>query len=122
VKTTKEPTELKITVSHDQDGAIVSLNGRLTIESSPSLRDRLLTTLHDGQLQSLTINLVDVPYIDCSGIATLIEALKIARTRNTKLQLSGLQDRVHYLLEVTGLLPFFRHSRDESSPCFAVTI
>ena len=121
MKTTEASTDLSIKESQNLDGTIVSLKGRLTIESSPSLRDRLLTVLHRPSLESLTIDLVGVPYMDCSGIATLIEALKVARARNKTLRLSGLQDRVHYLLEVTGLLRLFQ-SRDESIPSVATTI
>ena len=115
-------TELSIRESHNGDGAVVSLKGRLTIESSPSLRDWLLTTLHSGALNSVTIDLLEVPYMDCSGIATLIEALKISRARNATLRLSGLQDRVHYLLEVTGLLPLFQNRREERIPPVATTM
>jgi len=58
-------------------------------------------------LQELTIDLLDVPYMDLSGVATLLETLKVARGRNTDLQLKGLHDRPRYLLEVTGLLSLF---------------
>jgi anti-anti-sigma factor len=46
-------------------------------------------------------------YIDCSGIATLIEALRIARQRHTNLQVRGVRDGPRHLLEVTGLLHLF---------------
>jgi len=46
-------------------------------------------------------------YIDCSGIATLIEALRIAHQRNSELHLRGLHDGPRHLLEVTGLLRLF---------------
>jgi anti-anti-sigma factor len=51
--------------------------------------------------------LAEAPYIDCSGIATLVEAFRIALTRKTRLQLRGLHDRLRYLFEVTGLLSLF---------------
>jgi anti-anti-sigma factor len=58
-------------------------------------------------LPSLTIDLADLTYLDCSGVATLIEALRIARNRKALLQLRGLRDRPRHLLEVTGLLRLF---------------
>ena len=121
MKDTQMPTELSIKVSHYNDAAIVSLNGRLTIESSPGLRDCLLTMLRSGSLHSLKVDLAGVPYMDASGIATLIEALKTSRSHNVELRLSGLQDRVRYLLEVAGLLPLFQRS-DSQSTVAAVTI
>ena len=98
---------LRISVTRSEGGALVSLDGRVTIDSSPALRDRLLAMLHGETLQHLTVDLSDVPYMDLSGVATLLEALKKARARKTGLELTGLHDRPRYLLEVTGLLSLF---------------
>ena len=86
------------------------MDGRLTIDSSPELRERLLALLRREPLANLTVDLSDVPYVDLSGIATLLEALKIARACNINLQLTGLHDRPRYLFEVTGLLSLFEAS------------
>lgn len=99
---------LGINVIDDEGDARVSLRGRLSIDSAPELRDRLLKTLARRTLPSLTIDLAELTYMDCSGIATLVESLKIARARNTTLVFSGLRDRPRYLLEVTGLLYLFQ--------------
>src|SRR5262249_48343039 len=101
---------LNISVNHSDESALVCLNGRLTIESSPELRNQLLAVLRRQSLETLTIDLADVPYIDCAGIATLVEALKIACGKKTSLQLRALQDRPRYLFEVAGLLPLFEAS------------
>src|SRR5260370_27827143 len=94
-------------VTGSEGGALVSLDGRLTTDSSPALREQVLTILHGETLQNLTVDLSDVPYMDLSGVATLLEALKTARARKTGLELTGLHDRPRYLLEVTGLLSLF---------------
>ena len=94
----------------EEGGALVSLAGRLTIDSSPELRNQLLAVLYGETLKSLVIDLSDVPYVDLSGVATLLETLRIARSRKTGLQLRGLHDRPSYLLEVTGLLSLFETS------------
>jgi anti-anti-sigma factor len=94
----------------------VSLDGRLTIDSSPLLRDRLLAILHGETLEKPTLDLSDVPYMDVSGVATLLEALKIARPRKTRLELTGLHDRPRYLLEVTGLPSLFETRGHISAP------
>ena len=94
----------------EEGGVLVSLGGRLTIDSSPELRNQLLAVLYGETLKSLFIDLSDVPYVDLSGVATLLETLRIARSRKTGLQLRGLHDRPSYLLEVTGLLSLFETS------------
>ena len=98
---------LQIHVIRDKLGTLVQLNGCLNIDSSPSLRDRLLTILQPEAPAALTVDLSEVSHVDSSGIATLIEALKIARTRNTTLSLKGLQGRLLHVLEVTGIAALF---------------
>ena len=99
--------DLTINVTHREGSAVVELNGRVSIDSSPALRDRFLAMLKAEHAEPVTVDLNEVSYIDCSGIATLIEALKIARNRNTTLQLEGLHGRLLHLLEVTGMLSLF---------------
>ena len=101
---------LQIHVIREKKGALVQLNGCLNIDSSPSLRDRLLTILQLEAPEVLTVDLSEVSHVDSSGIATLIEALKIARTRNTSLSLKGLQGRLLHVLEVTGIAALFELS------------
>ncbi len=98
---------LTISVTRIEGRALVSLHGRLTIDSSPELRNQLLAVLCGETLENLVIDLSEVPYVDLSGVATLLETLRLARGRNTGLQLRGLHDRPRYLLEVTGLLSLF---------------
>jgi len=94
-------------VSESNGGKLVSLSGKVNIDTSPKVRDQLLELLKAQPLPKLTIELSDMNYIDCSGIATLIEALQIAHQRNTQMQLRGLHDGPRRLLEVIGLLQLF---------------
>ena len=97
---------LSIDRSAGEGGAVLTVNGRVTIDSSPILRDRLLAILRHESLPTLTIDLTAVPYVDSSGVATLVEALKFARAAKTKLRLR-LREGPLYLLQVTGLLSLF---------------
>jgi len=99
-------TDLSTNVSSDEDGTRLTVQGRITIDSSPALRDCILAILSLRPPSSLTIDLTSVPYIDTSGLATLLEALKVARASKPALRLQ-LHDRPRYLLDVTGLLRFF---------------
>jgi len=99
-------TGLQITVDETSEGTLVRLRGHLGIDSSPALRDRLLAVLQ-GQSIETVVDLTEVSYLDASGIATLIEGLKLARSRRNTLRIQGLQGRVLHLFEVTGLLDIF---------------
>lgn len=98
---------LEITVDPGEGRAFVRLHGRVGIDSSPTLRDRLLAILQGQPPKTIIVDLTEVSFIDAAGIATLLEALKIARTRQATLCLKGLQGRMARLFEVTGLQAVF---------------
>jgi anti-sigma B factor antagonist len=86
----------------------VHLNGRIDVDSSPDLRDYLLAILsEEPSFRAITVDLAGVPYIETSGIATLVEALRIARHHRAIFCLQGLSGPVLRLFEVTGVLALF---------------
>ena len=102
---------LGITVLQNDDEVLVRLNGRTTVDSSPDLRDRLLQVLaEEPSPRVVIVDLTGITYIEASGIATLIEALKIARHRQMTFCLQGLGGSVLRLFEVTGVLALFEAS------------
>ncbi len=104
-------SSISITVDHRGSDTVVRLNGRIDVDSSPDLRDCLSGILSEEPLpRAITVDLAGVPYVETSGIATLIEALKIARRRQMTFCLQGLGGAVLRLFEVTGVLALFEVS------------
>ncbi len=62
----------------------------------------------------VVINLSKVPYMDSSGVATLVEAMQIARRQSTRLILCALQDKVRSIFEIARLDRVFVIVIDES--------
>ena len=83
-------------------GEIVSISGRVAIDTSSRMRDRLADALR-LKPEAVTIDLSQVDYMDTSGLATLIEAMRLARHQNTELLLRGVQEQPRYLLKVSDL-------------------
>lgn len=102
--------DLQIAVTQGENATILSLSGRVSVDSSPILRDRLLAVLRSEGPPAVIVELSRTPYVDCSGIATLIEALKIARNRKVALRLTGMQGRLKNLFEITGVMSLFEAS------------
>ena len=101
-------TNLKISVDRAGRDAVVRPSGRIDVDSSPDLRDRLRILLSEEALpETIIVDLVGVSYIETSGVATLIEALRIARHHQTKFRLQGLSGAVLRLFQVTGVLALF---------------
>lgn len=87
--------------------SLVSISGRITIDSSPELRLLLLQVLETAECEGLTVDLYEVGYVDTSGLAIMLEVLRAARGLKKTFHLSGLRDRPRYLLEATRLLHLF---------------
>jgi anti-anti-sigma factor len=101
-------SHLAIAIDRSGTEVTVRLHGRIDVDSSPDIRDCFLAILSgEESVHAVTVDLSDVNHIEASGIATLVEALKIAGLRQIRFHLQGLHGSVLRLFEVTGLLPLF---------------
>lgn len=89
------------------ESALARICGRIDIDSSPALRDRLLALFEAPHAKVVSIDLSAVTHIDSSGVATLIEALRIARSQDIQVKLQGLEGRLLGLFQSTGILSLF---------------
>lgn len=97
------------------DSALARVCGRIDIDSSPALRDRLLALFEAPHAKLVSIDLSAVTHIDSSGVATLIEALRSARSHHTEVKLQGLEGRLLRLFQSTGILSLFNGSTQGSA-------
>ena len=95
-------------------GDKVAIHGRITIATSGEMRRRLSDTLR-AKPANVSVDLSDVSYIDTSGLATLLEALRTARKQGTRLILDGIHDQPRYLFEITHLERLFDVAGPEAS-------
>ena len=99
---------MEIELEKIDEDALIKLSGRLDTNTSPDLRKAALALYTRGPCKNLTIDFANVSYIDTSGLATLVEILVTAKEQCAELTLSGLSEKVRYLLDVNGLKGFFR--------------
>jgi anti-sigma B factor antagonist len=109
-------SKLEISVDQVEKGTLIRLSGRVDVDSSPDVRDRLRNLLSEKAMpQTIVVDLAGVSYIETSGIATLIEALRIARHHQINFRLQGLSGAALRLFEVTGVLALFEASNSGQS-------
>ena len=89
------------------DAVVATLRGEIDLHNSPDVRARLLKFLDENKPKKLVLNLGDVPYMDSSAIAVLVEALQKMRKTGGKIYLTNLQPRVKGLLEIARLDSIF---------------
>ena len=103
-----ESGEITVHIVPGSEPLTVAVAGRVTVDSSPNLRSVLLGLLRRATAPVVVIDLSAVSYLDMSGIATLLEALKAARERSVKLRLAGMSGQVRTLAEIVQLDTIFR--------------
>lgn len=106
----------EIKVVAGKEGILAFLSGSVDMDSSPEVRDQLLLIVRAADPKIVSIDLSGVTQFDSSGLATLIDALRTARTSKTQLTLRGLQGRMLHLFELTGILSLFNGSAEMSEP------
>lgn len=94
----------QMTIQCEQRGGatVVSPVGDVDLTGSPALRTELKRVL-GGRPERVVVDLSQVPYMDSSGVATLVEAMQICRKNGMKLVLCGLQSKVKSIFEIARL-------------------
>ena len=59
------------------------------------------------------MNLKEVPYMDSSGLASLVEALKASKDSGTRFVLFGMNSSVKHVFHLSKLTTFFEIYEDE---------
>jgi anti-sigma B factor antagonist len=94
--------ELQIHTDNIHDGVILRPAGEIDLSCAATLRQRL-SQIQDSRPERLVVDLSGVPYMDSSGVATLVEAMQIARRTGSKLVLAALQEKVRSIFEIARL-------------------
>jgi anti-sigma B factor antagonist len=107
-------SDVIINARRDGDVVVISVRGEIDLHNSPGLRTDLLDALHKSMPKRLILNLAEVPYMDSSAIAVLVEALQKMRKVSGKIYQTNLQPRVKGLLEIARLDTIFSVVKDEA--------
>lgn len=84
------------------DTVILKPVGEIDLSRAPSLKHQLKEA-QSASPARLVIDLSHVPYMDSSGVATLVEAMQVARRSGGKIVLCDLQERVKSIFEIARL-------------------
>jgi anti-sigma B factor antagonist len=93
---------------------VASIRGEIDLHNSTDLRGVLLELLAKNEPKRMVLNLSQVPYMDSSAIAVLVEALQKIRKIGGRIFLTDLQPRVKGLLEIARLDSIFVVAKDEA--------
>jgi anti-sigma B factor antagonist len=88
--------------AHGEHTAVVSTSGRLDLLAATTMKTKLQRLVAEGWTR-LVVDLMEVPFIDSSGLGALIGALKAARVAGGDLRIARPNEQVRYILQVSTL-------------------
>lgn len=104
---------MQIATRQSGNATIVDVVGDIDLYNSPEVRKVLLEHLRTKRAPAVVINLTRVRYIDSSGVASLVEGLKISRELQSKFILFGLSAAAREVLELSRLIKVFTVCENE---------
>lgn len=102
---------------------VVGLKGHLDVAAANQIKEKLTDLILADYVATgrarIVLDLGEVPYVDSSGLAALITAMKQTRATGGDLRLCGLQDEVRSILEMTGLITQIEVHADREAAVFS---
>jgi anti-anti-sigma factor len=110
----RSSSDLVPAVRMEGTALVAAIRGEIDLHNAPELRTELLDLLNKQNPSRLVLNLAEVPYMDSSAIAVLVEALQKLHKTGGKVLLANPQPRVRSLLDIARLAGLFTICGDEA--------
>ncbi len=107
--------ELETEVSECGTFHMISVRGRLTIDTTPELLAEFRRVMRDDQ--DIKVDLQQVEYLDSSGISVLIQGLKLAQDHSVGYTLLDPSPKVQAVIELSQLHDFFQIETSAGDLC-----
>jgi anti-sigma B factor antagonist len=98
---------VKISTRRMDNTTVLDISGDIDMAHSTELRRVVLVEIRESRTPRVVLNMLDVRYIDSSGVASLVEGLKASRDVGSRMILVSLSPFVQEILRLTRLLQIF---------------
>ena len=94
---------IKMANSEVDGVSVVTLDGRIVLgEETNFFREKLKSMLAEGK-KKIVLNMVNIKYIDSSGLGTLVAGHVGAKTQGASVRLCNLGKQFHGVMQITKL-------------------
>ena len=112
---------MKVTERQVSGVTILDFSGRITLGDESALLRNTIRDVVAGGTRNLLLNLSQVPFIDSSGIAELVNAIVAVRREGGDVKLLNLTRKVRNTVEILKLGAIFELFDDEAAAVKAFT-
>jgi len=98
---------IKVGIRQLETAAVVDVAGEVDMATSPELRSALKRLTRSSPAR-IVVNLTDVDFMDSSGIATLVQAMKESKPHGGQVVLAAPSQNLLRVLQLSNLTTLFR--------------
>lgn len=101
-----ENVRIETSLRHRDDVPVLDVVGEIDIYTTPQFKEAVSAAIDEGKA-GIVINMTQVTYMDSSGFGTLLSATKRLRPVEGGLYLSGCNEAITRMLQITRLNTIF---------------
>lgn len=101
-----ENMRIETSLRHRDEIPVLDVVGEIDIYTTPQFKEAVSAAINENK-PAIIINMTQVTYMDSSGFGTLLSATKRLRPLNGALYLSGCNDAIQRMLQITRLNTIF---------------
>ena len=101
-----ETLRIETSLRHHDDIPVLDVVGEIDIYTTPQFKDAVSAAIDENK-PAIVINMTQVTYMDSSGFGTLLSATKRLRPLDGALYLSGCNEAIQRMLQITRLNTIF---------------
>ncbi len=96
--------EESLEIKYENDIAFLKFKGEVTFERSNQLKEDAKKQLSKkNKLESLILDLSEVPYVDSSGVGVILSLFKFMRLKGGSLAVAHPNEKINRVFEVTKM-------------------
>jgi anti-anti-sigma factor len=95
----------RVHIRENEDATVLECHGKLTVENTPLLRSEAKSAM--GATKRIVVDLKEVPFMDSSGLGTIVGLYVSARTSRCEFKLVNANQQIRELLGISNLLLLF---------------
>ncbi len=101
-----ETLRIETSLRREEDIPVLDVTGEIDIYTTPQFKEAVSAAI-DQNKPAIVINMANVTYMDSSGFGTLLSATKRLRPLDGALYLSGCNEAIQRMLQITRLNTIF---------------
>lgn len=101
-----ETTRIETSLRHLDGVPVLDVVGEIDIYTTPQFKEAVSAAIDENK-PAIIINMTQVTYMDSSGFGTLLSATKRLRPLDGALYLTGCNDSIQRMLQITRLNTIF---------------